>query len=367
MSNRVRRDKKSPRRIWALLFVLVSIFCLIFFAAKGRVQLPVSSQTVSMVLSPFQQFVSWVGGGMNYVTSNIWEIATVHEQNKMLRNEVNQLRVQNLQASEFAAENVRLRELLGYKQAATQFDMVAARVIGRESATWSSMIVINKGFADGIQEDMPVVTEKGLVGRVVEAGPKSSKVQLILDPRSSVGTLVQRAQSRVAGIVEGQMDNPTMPRMVNIPKNADVLEGDVIVTSGFGGIFPKGLVIGTVSTIKNDPGGLLKIAVLEPSVDFQKLEDVLIITASREAPPEPLQPPMQTPGTETDPAAEAKAAAEAAAAEAAAQQAATAPAPAVPQAAQPAAQSPAVPVAPVPEATPAPAAPAQPVAGGKAP
>ena len=154
---------------------------------------------------------------------------------------------------------------------------------------------------NGIQNDMPVVTPQGLVGRVVEAGPNSSKVQLILDPRSSVGTIVQRAESRVTGIVQGDMDNPTMPQMVNIPKNADVVEGDVIVTSGFGGIYPKGIIVGLVSSLKNDDGGLLKIGVLESAVDFQKLEDVMVITASREAPPEPIKPPVQTPGTETDP------------------------------------------------------------------
>lgn len=301
--SRIRRDKKSPRKVWALLFVLVSMFCLILFAARGRFEVPVSSRAVSLVLSPFQQAVSWVGGEIHYVTSSIWEIATVHEQNKMLRNEVNQLRQQNLQASDMAAENARLRALIGYKQASTQFDMVAARVIGRESATWSSMVTINKGLMDGIDKNMAVLTEKGLVGRVVEADPNSSKVQLILDPRSSVGTLVQRAESRVTGIVVGDLDNPTMPDMVNIPKTADVVEGDIIVTSGFGGVFPKGLPVGIVTTLKNDDGGLLKIAVLEPAVDFQKLEDVVVITASREAPPEPLKPPPQTPGTETDPAA----------------------------------------------------------------
>ena len=191
---------------------------------------------------------------------------------------------------------------------ATQFDMVAARVIGRESATWSRMIVINRGRQDGVDVDMAVVTQSGLVGHVVEAGWNSSKVQLILDPRSSVGTLVQRAESRVAGIVQGDLDNPTMPQMVNIPKNADVVEGDVIVTSGFGGLYPKGLVVGLISSLQNDEGGLLKIGIMEPAVDFQKLEDVMVITASREAPPEPIQPPKQTPGTETDPAAQAAAA-----------------------------------------------------------
>ena len=106
---------------------------------------------------------------MNYVTSNIWEIVTVHQQNKMLRNEVEQLRIQNLHASEYDAENQRLRALLGYKQTATQFDLVAARVIGRESATWSSVIEINRGTRDGVDVDMAVVTDKGLVGHVIEA------------------------------------------------------------------------------------------------------------------------------------------------------------------------------------------------------
>lgn len=303
MSNRVRRERNSARKIWALIFVFVSIFCIIFFAARGRFQPVVSSQAVSLVLMPFQEAISWVGSQLNYVTSNIWEIVTVHEQNKMLRNEVEQLRAQNLTASEYAAENERLRELLGYKQAATQFDLVAARVIGRESATWSSMIVIDRGTQAGVRENMAVVTPMGLVGHVTEAGPISSKVQLILDPRSSVGTLVQRPESRVTGIVEGDMGNPTMPRMVNIPKTADMREDDIIVTSGFGGVYPKGIIVGRVQTIRNDEGGLLKYGVLEPSVNFQKLEDVAVIVASRESPPEPLQPPVQTPGTGTVPEA----------------------------------------------------------------
>lgn len=308
MSGKYRKNRGTGKKIGILIVVLISLFCIIFFSARGRFQAPVLNQAVSVIVTPFQSAISWVGSQLNYVTSNIWEIITVHQQNKMLRNEVEQLRIQNLHASEYDAENQRLRALLGYKQSATQFDLVAARVIGRESATWSSVIEINRGTRDGVDVDMAVVTDKGLVGHIIEAGPTSSKVELILDPRSSVGTLVQRADSRVAGIVEGDMNNPTMPRMVNIPKTADVDEGDIIVTSGFGGVYPKGLMVGTVSEMRNDEGGLLKIAILEPAVDFQRLEDVMVITASREAPPAPLKTPPQTPGTETDPAAQAAAA-----------------------------------------------------------
>ena len=299
--SRVRREHDSNRKLWILLFVVIAVFCLIFFSARGRFSTPYTSRAMTMVISPFQRVASWVGDQAHWVTSNIWDIITVHEQNKMLRNEVAQLRVQNLQANEALAENERLRALWGYKQSAVKFDMVTARVIGRESDTGTRMIVINKGTMDGLEDDMPVVTEKGLVGRISEAGPYSSKVQLILDPRSSVGTLVQRGNSRVFGIVEGDSGNPFMPRMKNISRNADVEEGDMIVTSGFGGVYPKGIAVGTASKVENDGDGLLKHAVIETAVDFQTLEDVAVITASREAPPEPLVPPEQTPGTETNP------------------------------------------------------------------
>ncbi len=301
MRMRDRKTDGSMLKGFTLFFVVVSVFCIIFFAAPGRFRTPVVSTVVSTAVAPFQSIVSWVGSQINYVTSSCWEIYTVYEQNKMLRNEVAQLRAQNVMANEYAAENIRLRELLGYKHAATQFDLLPACVIGREAGTWSSMLVINQGTQSGVHENMAVVTELGLVGHVTEAGLNSSKVQLILDPRSSVGTLVQRPESRVTGIVEGDMENPTMPRMVSIPKTADVVENDIIVTSGFGGVYPKGLVVGRVQLIKNEEGGLLKYAVLEPAVNFQKLEDVAVILSSREAAPKPLQPPIQTPGTETNP------------------------------------------------------------------
>jgi rod shape-determining protein MreC len=150
--------------------------------------------------------------------------------------------------------------------------------------------MINRGTNDGLKKDMAVITSQGLVGNVVEAFSSSAKVELILDPRSAVGTIVQRPESRVAGIVQGNKDDKMMARMVNIPRDADVVEGDQIVTSGFGGVYPKGLAVGIVDRIDNDEGGLLKYAILKPAVDFQKLEEVAVIINSREALPAPLAP-----------------------------------------------------------------------------
>ncbi|WP_051533319.1 rod shape-determining protein MreC [Anaerovibrio sp. RM50] len=298
--SRIRRDNNTHKTTWMLVVVAVSIFVIIFFAARGRMAPVLTSPAVISALAPFQRAISWAGAQVNGAATTVWEVATVYYQNKELREEVIALRQQNLQAAEFAAENMRFREMLNYKTSAVQFDLMPAKVIGRESSTWTSMIVVNRGSSDGIAKNMAVVTEKGLVGVVTEVSPNASKVQLILDPRSSVGTLVQRPESRVAGIVQGNPSDPMLPQMINIPRNSDVIEGDVIVTSGFGGVYPKGLLIGSVADIQNDDGGLLEIAYLYTAVDFQKLEDVLIITASREAPPEPLTAPKQTPGTETD-------------------------------------------------------------------
>ena len=301
MSNKIRKEKKSGKKFIALIVVFVSVFCCVFFAARGKFNPSATSGGAMFIVAPFQRAFSWAGSQLTFIKDTVNELSNLHEQNKQLRAEVEILRAQNLTASEYASENQRLRNLLGYKQSAIQFDLVAASVIGRESASWSSVIVINRGTLDGVANNMAVVTEMGLVGHVMEAGVNSSKVQLLIDPRSSVGTLIQRPESRVAGIVEGDIKNPNHPRMVNIPKDSDVKVEDMIVTSGFGGVYPKGLVVGKIIEMHNEEGGLLMYGVIDTSVDFQKLEDVAVIVASREAPPEPIQPPAQTPGTETDP------------------------------------------------------------------
>ena len=296
--SRKKNNKQSQNKTAAIIFILFFVFCSIFIVAKTNVQIPAAGKTMMAFLSPFQKTFSWLGGGVSDFKGSVEEIQTLQEENTTLRAEVEKLRAENLTASEALSENQRLRALLGYKQSATQFDMVAASIIGREAATWSSVVMINRGTLDGVADNMAVVTAMGLVGHVVEAGLNTAKVQLILDPRSSVGTLIQRPESRVAGIVEGDINNPHAPKMVNIPKDADVKIDDMIVTSGFGGVYPKGIIVGKIKEMHNDEGGLLKHGIVATTVNFEKLEDVAIIVNSREAPPEPLPPIIQSENTD---------------------------------------------------------------------
>lgn len=298
---RSRKDRnQSQNKTAAIIFILVFVLCSVFIVAKTNVQVPAAGKTAMAFLSPFQKSFSWLGGGVSDLKDSVEEVQNMKEELDELREEVKTLRSQNLNASEAISENKRLRALLNYKESATQFDLVAASIIGRESATWSSVVLINRGTLDGVADNMAVVTEMGLVGHIIEAGLNTSKVQLILDPRSSVGTLIQRPESRVAGIVMGDVNNPHAPKMVNIPKDADVKVDDMIVTSGFGGVYPKGIVVGKVKEIHNDEGGLLKHGIVATTVNFEKLEDVAVVVVSREPPPEPLPPVIQTSGTELD-------------------------------------------------------------------
>lgn len=141
-------------------------------------------------------------------------------------------------------------------------------------------MIIDVGSGEGVTKDMPVITAAGVVGFISDVYPHSSRVQLLTDPRTSIGAIVQRAESRVSSVVRGNGNVPSEPQFVNIAKDADILEGDTLVTSGFGSIYPKGLSVGTIVSIHQNDNDFVKYAVIRPSVDFSKLEEVFVILKS---------------------------------------------------------------------------------------
>lgn len=277
-----------------LAVAVLTVFLLAVSAARGKYSFPWSERVVTVVLAPVEYVMSKIGYGVRQAGSSTGEMLSVYGHNQALRAENEKLREEAINNTEIIAENARLKALLDYKRTALQFDMVTAAVVARDPSAWTSVIVINRGTSHGVAKDMAVVTGQGLVGSVVQAYGGTAKVQLVLDPRSAVGALVQRPESRVAGIVEGNAAKPLSPRMVNLARDADVIKGDKIVTSGFGGIYPKGLAVGEVVDVVNEEGGLLKYAVLKPAVDFDRLEEVFVIVRSREPAPVPT-PPGPTP------------------------------------------------------------------------
>ena len=287
MRRRVRVDASNRRTIilWVAVFI---VGLLAFTTVKGKYDLKISENVVNTILSPFQSAITSISNVTKKIGVISWEMVTVYEQNKMLRSEVEQLRQRDVNVNEIMAENTRLTNILNYKNAVKQFDTAVAKIISYDSSNLTNSITINLGAKDGMQKNMPVITPQGLVGTIVAVYEHSAKVQLILDPRSAVGAIIQRPESRVIGIMQGSVGVQTLAKMLNIPRDADVVVGDNVLTSGYGGLYPKGIVSGEVVEVTNEAGGLLKYATVKTAVDFYRIEEVLVIVNSRETAPAPL-------------------------------------------------------------------------------
>jgi len=229
-------------------------------------------QAVLMAVSPVIKVTAVALGSVGQVWQDYIDLRTVRKENLQLRREaaIRERRVSQLE--EQALETQRLQGLLAIRDA-SRADFLAARVVGRDTSNWFKTILIDRGSSAGIRRNLPVIAPDGLVGRVLEVTPTLSKVQLLTDPVSAAGGLVQR--TRVAGIVFGNLEAGLVVRY--LPQLADVAVGDEMITSGLGGVFPKGIPVGRVVAVERRSGALFQEATLQPKVDLSRLEEVLIL------------------------------------------------------------------------------------------
>lgn len=204
---------------------------------------------------------------------NLFHLPSLSKERADLQREVAELRRQRIEARELEEENRELKRLLRWQETQVELETIGAEIIGQSPDNWQRLMIINRGSSSGVKKYMAVVTEEGLVGRVISAGSRSSVVQLVTDSRSGVGARAQR--SREMGIVEGL--NEETIRFVPMREDADVKEGDMIETSGLGGTCPAGLVIGKVRRVKKRSSGLDRFIEIKPFVEFSRLSQVLVI------------------------------------------------------------------------------------------
>ncbi len=210
------------------------------------------------IISFFQRYIYlW-----NTHSNNI----RLHEENRKLVSTIAELR-------ESENENIRLKKLLGFQEK-FNLESIVAKVIAKDVSTEFRAIRLNRGTNAGIKKNMPVVTYEGIVGRVLRVTPNSADVLTVLDLLSSVDAIV--ARSRARGVVEGMTDDLCQLKFMR--RTDDVVVDDLLIASGLGGIFPKGVPIGNVSKVERKPYGISQKVELTPSVNFSKLEEVLILT-----------------------------------------------------------------------------------------
>lgn len=257
-----------------MLLLCVLLLSLVFILPKqSRSLLQGIGQPLAQLLSLPLTALASLDRGVQEVWYGYLALHQVSEENRRLQRELQALRGRNNELRELGVAGQRLAAVLALKER-LKAKTLAAQVIGRDATNWYRAIVLDKGLRDGVQVEMGVMAPDGAVGRVVKVTPFTSMVLLITDPNNAVTGLIQR--TRDEGIVEGTTEGRA--RMKYIPLLATLQSGDVIVTSGLTGGFPRGVPLGTITRIDKAEGELFQSAEIVPEVDLHKLEEVLVIT-----------------------------------------------------------------------------------------
>jgi rod shape-determining protein MreC len=229
-------------------------------------------------VTPVQDHLSGLATDLSHLVQTFRDLQELRHRNEQLQSLADSLMIETVRLKELESENETLRQLLQFTQANPTYRYRAAEVvghvIGQDSSNLLRYIIIDVGTSDGMTKGMPVVTDRGLIGRIVEVSSRSSKVLLMTDVSSSVNAIIQ--SSRATGIVEGKADGGLV--MKYIPQQVTVNVGDIILTSGLGATFPKGLVIGQVTAVHKRDIEMFQQAEIKPTVDFDRLEIVLVLT-----------------------------------------------------------------------------------------
>ena len=259
------------------LMVVIAALLLTAAVSIASALMPVNPVTnlLGVLATPFRAastaVTSWVQG--------VWRYATEYDdlQNRVqeLELQVAQMEEENREAVKAMEENERLRALLELREKRRDFVFESATVTGRTSTSWSSTLTISKGTAHGVETGDCVITETGsLVGVVSEAGLNWSTVITLLDPNISVGALIFRTGDDGILVMDGDLDG-----FINayLSAQAQLVSGDEVLTSGMGGKYPSGLVIGAVEQVHTTPSGVEQYAVLQPTADLERLAEVFVI------------------------------------------------------------------------------------------
>lgn len=271
---------RRRQRVLVLGLFLVFSFLLLSLELKGeRLPLAPVDKMIVSVTSPVQEGIKT----SQRAVVNLWrwylDLLFVRQENIRLKEEIAKLRWEMLKLKEEVQAQERLGKLLELKEQ-LPLPTVSARVIARDPTGWFKALWTDRGADDGIRKNQAVISYHGLVGRVVEVFPRFSKIMLMVDPNSAVDSLVMR--SRDSGIVYGRSRSGLV--MQHLPLTATVTAGDLVLTSGLERVYPKGILVGQVTQVRKGTAGIFLEAEVSPGVDFDKLEEVLIVRAEQGGP-----------------------------------------------------------------------------------
>jgi len=285
--------RRGGERSWLPLVLLILGLLLLVFHESGLLA-PIETGA-HYILDPLQRATSGVFDSTGGLFRTVRETRELRAEVESLRAQVEALKVENVRLREYEAEAQQLRALLNFASEYPISTHLGAEVVSRDACDsypcgdvvgvepnpYLRYVTINVGAQQGADVGMSVVSGgAGLVGRITEVGPRTAKVQLLSDPESSVAALLQT--TRATGLVVGQPDGSLQMRY--IPQEEEVATGDIVLTSGLGGLMPKGLVIGQVTEVQQREYETFQTATVRPAVDFTRLELALVITGFEQIP-----------------------------------------------------------------------------------
>lgn len=275
---------KNRKRIIPFLVLLVLLLVLAQVTAK-RQGVTVVEEMLLTVAAPVQGVFQRFTRSVESMLATVKNYQLLLDENQRLHDQLAASLTLEARLAELRRENDRLRAMLNL-EARSEYELIAAEVVARDPSNWFHTITINKGSFHGVEQNMAVVTSEGLIGSVLSVSPISSQVLLLTDARRGVSAIVQRSREPgTVGIVETDPDQPGYLRMMNLPREANIQPGDTVISSGLGGIFPKGLVIGYVLETAEEDLGVLRYALLRPAANFNRLEEVFVVIPGADTEP----------------------------------------------------------------------------------
>ena len=258
--------------------VIITIIVLIIIVVLSNIttnQLSYIETAVGTLVMPIQNGLTYLKNKIVGNNTFFTDINNLKQENEDLKKKNSELEQSLRELEIIKSENATLKEYVNLKDKYTQYNTVPAYVINRDISNYSEIMVINVGSKDGIEVNMPVISDQGLVGHVLSVAESTAKVQTIIDTSSTISCTITTSRDTI--IARGTLEAKATLKATYIPTEATLLQGDTVETSGLGGIYPKGILIGTIKEVTNTKNITDRYATIETAVDFSKVETVLVI------------------------------------------------------------------------------------------
>ena len=261
------------------IVITIIILILIVIFSNGEKNASLFENIASNLVMPIQNGLTYLKNKISGNDTFFADIDNLQSENEELQKRNSELEQSLRELESIKAENETLKEYLNLTEKFGEYETIPGYVINKDISNYSKTIVINIGSDDGVKENMTVIADEGLVGHVISVTNDTAKVQTIVDTASSVSAVMSSNDESI--VCKGTLDDNSQLSAMYIPTDANVVQGDSVETSGLGGIYPKGIHIGTISRVNNTQNMTDRYAIVDTAVDFDKIDTVLVITSNQ--------------------------------------------------------------------------------------